>query len=318
MTEGRPLSGDDWRGAGDDGDSIGAATDILAFQDRIAAQVAGAIHPAVRDAEIEVARQRPPGSLRAHDLVLRAHPLIWAQNAADNEAAVAMLRQAVKTEPSYGRAHALLAWCLSQSVVYLWTKDPDADRRAATEAVEVATHLIGDDPTALAAVGAAISQSLEDLDRAGTFIEAALTLDPNHAWAWARYGWLAVFRNEPDAAIERFERSQMLNPLDPMAFALRVGIAMALSAKGETTEAARIIREVLHQRPETSWANRHLAFLLAEAGDIDGARQAIARLRKSLPDVSVKRMRECHPSRLRGERFERMIRAWRAAGLPEE
>lgn len=295
----------------------GAATDIFAFQDRIAAQVAGAISPAVRNAEIEVARNRPPGSLRAHDLVLRAHPRIWAQTAPDNEAAIGMLRQAVAAEPGYGRALALLAWCHSQAVVYLWTRDAEADRRAAAEAVEAAVPLIGDDPTALAAVGAAMSQCLEDLDRAGTFIEAALALDPNNAWAWARYAWLAIYRDEPDAAIERFERSLMLNPLDPLAFNLRVGIAMAMSARGEAAEAARMIREVLHQRPRTSWASRHLAFLLAEAGDMEGARTAIANLLATHPGVTIARMRECHPSRNRGERFERMVRAWRAAGLPE-
>lgn len=296
----------------------GAATDIFAFQDRIAAQVAGAILPAVRNAEIEVACNRPPSSLRAYDLVLRAHPRIWAQTAADNGAAIAMLRQAVEAEPAYGRAHALLAWCHAQSVVYLWTNDLEADRRAAAQAVEAAAPLIADDPTALAAVGAAISQCLDDLDRASSFIEAALALDPNNAWAWARHGWLAIFRQEPDAAVERFERSLALNPLDPLAFNLKVGIAVALSAKGERAEAARRIRDVLHQRPRTSWVNRDLAFLLAEAGDLDGARLAVDRLREAIPDVSVARMRESHPSRNRGERFERMVRAWRAAGLPED
>ncbi len=296
----------------------GAATDIFDFQDRIAAQVAGAIHPAVRNAEIEVARQRPPGNLRAHDMVLRAHPRIWAQTAADNEAAIGMLRQAVEAEPGYGRAHALLAWCHSQSVVYLWTRDPAADLRAAAEAVEAAPPLSGDYPTALAAGGAAISQCLDDLDRAGTFIEAALAQDPNHAWAWARYAWLAIYRDEPDAAIARFERSLKLNPLDPMTFNLRAGIAMAMNAKGQVEEGVRLLREVLHQRPRTPWALRPLAFVLAEAGDMDGARLAIARLREADPSVSIARMRACHPSRNRGERFERMVRAWRAAGLPEE
>ena len=48
----------------------GANTDIFAFQDQIAAQVAGAINPAVRNAEIDFVRNKPPGSLRAYDLVL--------------------------------------------------------------------------------------------------------------------------------------------------------------------------------------------------------------------------------------------------------
>lgn len=48
----------------------GATEDIFEFQDRIAAQVAGAIHPAIRTAEIELSKRKPPSSLRAYDLVM--------------------------------------------------------------------------------------------------------------------------------------------------------------------------------------------------------------------------------------------------------
>ncbi|MBR0660968.1 BTAD domain-containing putative transcriptional regulator [Neoroseomonas oryzicola] len=295
----------------------GATTDVFEFQDRIAAQVAGAIHPAVRNAEIDAARRRPPGGLRAYDLVLRAMPRIWAQNASDNAEAIATLRQAIEAEPTYGRAHALRAWCHAQAVVYLWSGAPEADRAAAAEAVEAASPLIADDPTALAAAGAAISQCLDDLDRAGAFIEAALALEPNNAWAWARHGWLAIYRDEADRAVESFERSLALNPLDPMAFNLRIGIAVALSLRGDNAEALRILRDVLHQHPQMAWANRQLALMLAETGDMEGARAAIARLRAVTPNASIALLRRTHPIRHLGPRFERMVAAWRAAGLPE-
>lgn len=55
----------------------GALEDIFEFQDRIAAQVAGAIHPTIRGAEIELAKGKPPTSLRAYDLVMRAYPKLW-------------------------------------------------------------------------------------------------------------------------------------------------------------------------------------------------------------------------------------------------
>ena len=99
----------------------GANTDIFAFQDQIAAQVAGAINPAVRNAEIDFVRSKPPGSLRAYDLVLQAYPKIWSQDAGDNREAIALLDRAIEAEPQYGRAHALLAWCHSREIVYLWS-----------------------------------------------------------------------------------------------------------------------------------------------------------------------------------------------------
>ncbi|WP_292669310.1 hypothetical protein [Mesorhizobium sp.] len=32
----------------------------------------------------------------------------------------------------------------------------------------------------------------------------ALTLDPNNAWAWARHGWIAIYKDEPARTPERF------------------------------------------------------------------------------------------------------------------
>ena len=52
----------------------GATSDVFEFQDRIAMQVAGAIHPAVLNAEIQAARRKAPDSLRAYEYVCRLTP----------------------------------------------------------------------------------------------------------------------------------------------------------------------------------------------------------------------------------------------------
>ncbi|PWS35980.1 hypothetical protein DFH01_16975 [Falsiroseomonas bella] len=295
----------------------GAITDIFDFQDRIASQVAGAILPTVRNAEIAVAARKPPGNLRAHDLVLRAYPRIWSHDAEENGQAIALLRDAVALDPRYGRAHALLAWCHSQDVAYAWSGDPEASRDAARQAIESAADAIADDPTALAAVGAAISLCLDDLPRAASFIESALALDPNHAWAWARYGWLAVYQQRQDEAIQRFERSLALSPLDPLAFNLRIGIAAAFGYKGDYAEAARRIRAVIDRHPRVTWVYRMLAWTAALAGDLPTARDAARKLTAANPHASIEMMRRSHPGRHSAEAFDRMIEGWRLAGLPE-
>lgn len=295
----------------------GAATDVFDFQDRIAAQVAGAILPAVRNAEIAVATSKPTADLRAHDLLLRAYPRIWSHEQRDNAEAVALLREAVALDPRFGRAHALLAWCHSQDIAYLWTADQDASLRATRHAVETATDTIADDPTALAAVGAAISMSLQDLPRAASFIGSALALDPNHAWGWARYGWLAIYELRPDEAIPRFERSLALSPLDPLAFNLRIGIAAALGIKGEHAEAARKLQAVIDRHPRVTWVYRMLAWNAALAGDLPTAREAVRRLLVANPTASIETMRRSQSLRLSPAVLARMIEGWRLAGLPE-
>ena len=295
----------------------GVTNDIFEFQDRIAAQVAGAINPAVRKAEIDAARRKPPDNLRAYDLVLRAYPKIWGASAHDNHEAIALLTRAIAESPQYGRAHALLAWCYAQDVVYLWSNDPEDKRRRAGEAVEAAAGLIDDDPTALAAVGSALSQCLEDLDRAATFIEAALALDPNNAWAWARYGWLAIYRDEPDAAKERFERSLALSPLDPLGYNVRIGITSALALKEDYAQAARLLRDILHKHPGVTWVHRQMAYVAALAGDLETARESIRLLLAAHPDASIALMQACHPTRNVPRIFAPMLEGWRLAGLPE-
>jgi TolB-like protein/Tfp pilus assembly protein PilF len=296
----------------------GSVTDVFEFQDQIATQVAGAIHPAVRKAEIDAARRKPPDSLRAYDLVLQAYPRIWSQDCRDNSHAIALLGNAIASDPHYGRAHALLALCLSRDVVYLWSPDPETSRQRARAAVDAASALVTDDPTALAAVGAAISHCLDDLPRAASCIEGALALDPNNAWAWARYAWLATYQDEPDQARERFERSLALSPLDPLAYDLHMGIALALSLKGAYAQAANVIQEVLNKHPQATWAYRQLAYVCARAGDMPAARMAIQRLLAAHPHASIALLRKYHPVRHIPRVFDEMLEGWRLAGLPEK
>lgn len=105
----------------------GATSDLFEVQDRIAAQVAGAINPAVRNAEIELSRRKPPSSLRAYDLVMRAYPYLWGHNKEAIRLAIPLLQNATDIDPAYGRAHALLAWCHAQNVGYIWTDEPERD-----------------------------------------------------------------------------------------------------------------------------------------------------------------------------------------------
>ncbi len=294
----------------------GAATDLFEFQDQIAAKVAGAMHPAVRRAEIDLARRKPPSSLRAYDLVMRAFPKLWGQNATAINEAIATLGQAVTTDPTYGRAHALLAWCHALKLMYIWSPSANQDLEAASRAIEMASGLIDDDPTALTALGAAMSLCGEQ-ERASALIERALALDPNSAWAWARFGWAAIYREEADRALERFERAMTLSPLDPFSFNMRMGMAAALVQAGQLTKAIAIALDVINKHPEVTWAYRQLAAWSAMNGDLDTARWAARKLLSAHPDFTVNRYLAL-PAWHQASRFrDRMAVGLRQAGLPE-
>jgi TolB-like protein/class 3 adenylate cyclase len=292
----------------------GAIEDIFEFQDRIAAQVAGAIHPAIRDAEIELARRRPPASLRAYDLVMRAYPNLWGRRKDTNNQAIELLRQAIAVDPGYDRAHALLAWCHASNASYLWTQ-PEPELEKARAAVEAA-GAISDDPTALTAAGAAMS-ICGDQDRATTFIEKALALDPNNAWAWARLGWIAIFKGEATRATERFQRGMTLSPRDPLAFNMRLGMAFSLAMQGSLSQAITIAQDVINSYPDVTWSYRHLAAWSAMSGDLETARSAAQKLLAAEPGFTIAWYRALPWFRNIPQWQDKMAEGLRQAGLPE-
>jgi TolB-like protein/class 3 adenylate cyclase/Tfp pilus assembly protein PilF len=294
----------------------GATSDLFEVQDRIAAQVAGAINPAVRNAEIELSRRKPPSSLRAYDFVMRAYPYLWGHNKEAIRLAIPLLQNATGIDPDYGRAHALLAWCHAQNVGYIWTDEPARDLELTLSAIDAAARSIDDDPTALTAVGGALSHC-GDQERAAAFLERALSLDPNSSWAWSRLGWVASYRGEPDRAKERFERAMTLSPADPLAFNMRMGYALSLALAGSPAEAVSIARDVVSRHPEVTWPYRMMTAWSAMAGDRETARWAATRLLAAEPAFTIERYMTRPVFRDIPQWADEMAEALRQAGLPE-
>ncbi len=295
-----------------------STNDVFSLQDRIAAQVAGAMHPALLQAEIAAARRKPPESLKAYELVLQAQAKMWSRSESENRAAITLLNQAIAIDPDYGRAYALSAWCHSQNIVYLWSRDAEHDRDAVKRTIAKAVPLIGDDPLAMTAVGAALYQGLNENSRARAYVEAALALDPNSAWAWARLGWIIEQFEEFDAAKACFEKALRLSPLDPLAFNFKFGIASCLGHTEHYAEASQMLRDLLDRYPESAWGHRMLAAFAALGGDDDTARASMKELLRAQPHASVAVMKQNHPSRKTPSIFNRLVKGWRLAGLPEE
>jgi tetratricopeptide (TPR) repeat protein len=247
---------------------------------------------------------------------MRAYPKLWGHNAEANDEAIAILDKAVAIGPGYGRAHALLAWCHALKATYLWSPVPDDDLALARRAVETAAGAIDDDPTALTAAGAAISLC-GDQERATAFMERALALDPNNAWAWTRFGWVAIYRSEPLHAIERFERALRLSPMDPFAFNMRSGIATALARVGRLAEAIAITRDVINKHPDVTWVYRQLAAWSAMNGDLKTARWAAEKLLSAHPNFTLERLVALPVFRNIPDYAEKMASALRQAGVPE-
>lgn len=295
----------------------GTVEDMFDLQDRIAEGVAGELHPSIRAAEIALALSKRPDSLAAYDLMLQSLPHLWAHRKPENAEAIRLLREALRLDPDYSRAAALAAWAHGQQVTYNWSADYAAERTAGDLLIKQASEGSQDDATALSALATATMLLFGDIGRAEQFVDRALALDPNHAWAWTRRGFLHVYRGNPAAGRPCFERAIRLSPLDPFSFNCFIGLGLAAFAEGRPDEAAGWTRKALHQKPAATWMFRDLATFLAHAGQIEPARAALAQFTASRPGLSVSTVADAlhyfEPDLLR-----RYLDGLSRAGLPFE
>lgn len=270
----------------------GVVSDLFDLQDKMAAEVASALHPSIRRAEVERARSKRPESLAAYDLVMRAFPHLWAHRMAENPQAISYLTKALALEPTYGLAAALGAWAHGQQVAYNWATDVEAERSEGGRLIEIATQTVGDDPTALTALASAMMLLGGDVRHASNLAEKALALDPNHAWAWMRRGYGLVYTGQPDESLKAFEQSARLSPLDPFAFNVHLGMGLAHFAAGRPEKGIEFARQALAERPGLTWPYRDLTTYYSAAGRPEQARDALEKFVYLRPAMTAASLRD--------------------------
>jgi adenylate cyclase len=269
----------------------GTTDDIFDLQDRITEQVAGALQPSIRIAEVERARRKRPQDLGAYGYTMRAMPHVWALEKEESGKALDLLDKALAIDSDYPLALSLAGWCHAQRSVYQWTQDIGETRARALSLAERAAAISSDDPLILAVLGA-IHTFIRNYGTARVLLERALSIDPNAAWAWTRLGWLDNYADRPEQAIEKFERALRLSPLDPANFNNHVGIGSAHEVAERYDQAAAMYRRALEEQPHALWIYRNLASSLAGAGRMAEAREAYAQVMRAYPDLTAAKFRQ--------------------------
>jgi adenylate cyclase len=292
----------------------GTVDDIFDLQDRITEQLAGAIQPSIRIAEVERVRRKRPQDLGAYDYTMQAMPHVWALEKDEAAKALDLLDKALAIDPDYPLALSLAGWCHGQRSVYNFVEDVSGSQAKARSMAERAAELGGDDPIILAVLGA-VHTFTRNLGTARILLERAVTLDPNAAWAWQRLGWVENYSERPRDAIAHFERALRLSPLDPINFNNYVGFGSSYELLGEYDKAVEMYRRGLHERPNTRWLYRHLAGALSGAGRTLEAKAALVELLRSYPDFTIAKFRQAMV--FAHDAVDRMAENLRRIGVPE-
>jgi TolB-like protein len=286
--------------------------DVFAVQDEITEAIVAAIEPQLYAAENFRAQRKPPDSLDAWDLVMRALSHYWRVTRQDNVVAQALLEKAIAIDPTYGQALGVLATSYTFSAHMGWadmTAVADIAERAALAAIQADSE----DPWAHFALGSVFLFRRRFEDSLAEF-ESALDLNPNFSLAQGYYGLTLSYCGRWQEGCVAAQRALQLSPRDPFS-AVFCGLSAYSHFVGRKyDEATRLAREGIRQRGDFVGCHRVLTAAAGMAGQHDVAKAALLELKRAQPNVSLSWIATHMPIRDQVE-CEHYLEGFRRAGL---
>jgi adenylate cyclase len=292
----------------------GLLEDVFELQDKVAISVAGVIEPTLRQSEIERARRKRPDSLDAYDLYLRALPFAYTSMPEDADKALGFVERAIRLDPDFAVAHAIIAWCQEQR--YLRGGLDEGARAIALRHARLAIAMGGDDATALAIAGLVIGfLEPSEYEIAVSAFDRALALSNSSALALGFSAATRAWHGESAIAIEQAEQALRLSPSDPMSNVRYMAIAIAHFVAGRFEESAAAASRAIQANPRFSPPYWMRAAALANLGRIDDAKAVAQQLLKVQPPFTISSITSA-PFANR-EILDALGNALRRVGLPE-
>jgi TolB-like protein/tetratricopeptide (TPR) repeat protein len=290
----------------------GAVDDVFDLQDQITDKVVGIVEPSLQRSEIERSRRKRPESLDAYDFYLRAVPHMAPLAFADARIAAGFLEDALKIDPGYPVAHALLAWCTQ--IFYLQGGFDQAHKIAALQHARIATASDVDDATALAIAGMVIGHLGKDHATALGAIKRALSLNPSCAMAHYFAGHVHGLAGNSAAATEHAERALRLSPFDLLAWVAPYALGVVAVHEARYGEAASWFAKSVQANSSSGVLLYLKACTLALAGRVDEGKATAQQAVGISPALRVQFFSETGMAQSIADKF---AEGARLLGLPE-
>jgi adenylate cyclase len=293
----------------------GTLEDTFDLKDRITESLIGSVGPALRGAEVERSRRKPPASRDVYDLTQCALMPAFAETSEDNDEALRLLGQGLEMDPAYPTANALAAWCRQQRHLLEWPGAEEDDREAAKRLARGAIAGGADFPLALAVAGAVRAALTRDHDSALAAVDRATMVNPNSAIV---LGFDALTRSlcgAYDKAIEHAEKAIHLSPLEPLVYHASFALALACLFTDRHEEAVTHARQAIESNRHFAFPYCVLALGCARIGRGEEATRAVHRLIAAAPSFRIGNWRKIRFAD--AARLESDLALLQAAHLPE-
>ena len=300
----------------------GDVAEVFQLQDKVTISVVAAIEPKIRMAEIERAMRKPTESLQAYDLVLRGRWVYQSSRRDRYEEAARLYRRAIRLDPNYAVAYALLARALWLPIAFLWTEPSESDLIQCVDFARTAIRLGQAEPETLGLAAHIIGLPGGELAEGIAIIDRALVQNPNSVDVLAASGMLRAFFGDTKTAFRHLHEAERLSPAGVRVVNKSFGLCLASFVDGDYASAADWAAQDLRERSINVEALRYRAAALGLLGRLDEAGQTVHRLLDANPEITISRCRR-HIEFTMKSPFKRpgVVEAYyeglRRAGLPE-
>jgi adenylate cyclase len=262
-------------------------TDVFALQDEVTLAVVSTIQLKLLQTEMAIATRRRPENLTAYDFLLRALQQFYLASREGLAEATRLAHRALEVDPMFSRAAALAGYCHTVNILWAYADDPQFERNEADRLLRLALSGDDSDPDTLAWAGFTLAYIVGDSERAIEIADRAVALNPNSFLAWNGKGWVYRVAGLPEEALQSFERSVSISPVDPYLHSTFSGMGYVLIELGRFDEAIVSGKKAQRQNSSFSPAYRCLASAFAHLGRDAEAHEAAARLLEVDPTFTI-------------------------------
>jgi TolB-like protein/DNA-binding winged helix-turn-helix (wHTH) protein/cytochrome c-type biogenesis protein CcmH/NrfG len=257
-----------------------ALADVFALQDKITAQIVGALAIRVTQAEQRRVFAKPTESLEAYDYVLRARPALQRPDRANNAEARTLLRRAIQLDPNYAAAYAALSETYHIATAMGWAESPAAYLNRAEEMANKALSLNESEVRAHIVLGR-IHIAYQRYEQAKAEIDRAIAINPNDAQGLAGRGNILMWSGQTDAAIDALELAKRI---DPELNAIdRNALSLAYYLKGRYDASIEQAEINLRKAEDAHFSQIVLAAGYAQLGRSEEAARVVSMIRRVDP-----------------------------------
>jgi TolB-like protein/tetratricopeptide (TPR) repeat protein len=251
--------------------------DIFAIQDEITQMIAARLARQARTAIASRARARPTDNMSAYEFYLRALPLAAVYDTAHE--AEHFLRRAVKLDPRFAAAHAMLGFV--ESMKFYWVYDDPRHLHSGLEMAKTALQLDPDEAYGHLATGFALLY-LREFRQAEISLDRAIALNPNDPFILSIHALLLSYTSRPDEALGGINEAQRRDPFAVGWYEDFRGII--LSTAGRYREAIACYAKMPNI---PSWSLARLVICHSELGETRQAQDTLAKLKANWPGLDI-------------------------------